>query len=121
MALLCFIPEFNFDFVEKITAIDEVGDGKISVVEQVVEGLYQVQVFGQFLVEASTTPILHTLSSTPHLVNYWPQPHKPKLTAELKTLHLLTFSSWCISRLLRRLHLRETELFSFQLILYIPK
>ena len=52
MALLCFIPEFNFDFIVKITAIDEVSDGKIGVVEQVVEGLYQVQVFGQFLVEA---------------------------------------------------------------------
>ena len=52
MALLCFITELNFDFIVKITAIDEVSDGEISVVEQIVEGLYQVQVFGQFLVEA---------------------------------------------------------------------
>lgn len=52
MVLLCFITELNFDFIVKLTAIDEVSDGKIGVVEQVVEGLYQVQVFGQFLVEA---------------------------------------------------------------------
>ena len=52
MVLLCFIPELNFDFIVKLTAIDKVSDGKIGVVEQVVEGLYQVQVFGQFLVEA---------------------------------------------------------------------
>ncbi len=37
MALLCFITELNFDFIVKITAIDEVSDGKIGVVEQVVE------------------------------------------------------------------------------------
>ena len=37
MALLCFITELNFDFIVKITAIDKVGDGKIGVVEQVVE------------------------------------------------------------------------------------
>ena len=52
MALLYFIPELNFDFIVKITAIDEVSDGEVGVVEQVVESLYQVQVFGQFLVEA---------------------------------------------------------------------
>ena len=49
---LYFIPKLNFDFVVKITAIDEVSDGEIGVVEQVVKGLCQVQVFGQFLVEA---------------------------------------------------------------------
>ena len=49
---LYFIPELNFDFIVKITAIDEVSDGEIGVVEQIVEGLYQVQVFGQFLVKA---------------------------------------------------------------------
>ena len=37
MVLLCFITELNFDFIVKITAIDEVSDGEISVVEQVVE------------------------------------------------------------------------------------
>ncbi len=52
MVLLYFITELNFDFVEKNTAIDEVSDGKIGVVEQVVKGLCQMQVFGQFLVEA---------------------------------------------------------------------
>ncbi len=35
--LLCFITELNFDFIIKITTIDEVGYGKIGVVEQVVE------------------------------------------------------------------------------------
>ena len=49
---LYFIPKLNFDFIVKLTAIDKVGDGKIGVVEQVVEGLCQMQVFGQFLVEA---------------------------------------------------------------------
>ena len=39
---LYFIPELNFDFVVKITAIDEIGDGEVGVVEQVVEGLYQM-------------------------------------------------------------------------------
>jgi hypothetical protein len=39
MVLLRFIPELNFDFIVKITAIDEVRDGKTSVVEQVVEGI----------------------------------------------------------------------------------
>ena len=60
---LYFIPELNFDFVVKITAIDEVSDGKIGVVEQVVEGLYQVQVFGQFLVEASLIASLKAMMS----------------------------------------------------------
>jgi len=49
---LYFIPELNFDFIVKLTAIDKVSDGKIGVVEQVVKGLCQMQVFGQFLVEA---------------------------------------------------------------------
>ena len=52
MALLCFIAELNFDFIVKITAIDEICDGEVGVVEQVVKGLCQVQVFGQLLVEA---------------------------------------------------------------------
>ena len=39
MVLLRFIPELNFDFIVKITAIDEVSDGKVGVVELVVEGI----------------------------------------------------------------------------------
>ncbi len=60
---LYFIPELNFDFVVKITAIVEIGDGEVGVVEQVVEGLYQVQVFGQFLVEASLIASLKAMMS----------------------------------------------------------
>ena len=52
MVLLCFITELKFDFVVKLTAIDEISNGKIRVVEQVVEGINQMQVFGQFLVKA---------------------------------------------------------------------
>ena len=41
-----------FNLIVKFTTIDEVGDGKFSVFEQVVKGLDQMKVFGQLLVEA---------------------------------------------------------------------
>ena len=34
--------DLNFNLIVKFTAIDEVGDGKFGVVEQVMEGIYQM-------------------------------------------------------------------------------
>ena len=47
-----FLINLNLNLIVKFTAIDEVSDGKLCVVEQVVEGFYQMKVFGQLLVEA---------------------------------------------------------------------